>query len=190
MTLHPVIIAIPLESTPRSPRQVEVQREYARLALRHSARLSGAPLEGWRKNDREVPQPNEGFHWSVTHKREYAAAVVSDAPVGIDIERIEPRKRELHDSLAGEDEWAIMGDRSWSSFFRLWTAKEAILKAGGVGIADLLRCRLQSIETPSNMTFRYSDAKWQTAHYFHQEHVIAVTSVSNKIEWHVLPAKN
>lgn len=190
MTLHPVIIPIPLESTPRSPRQVEVQREYARLALGHSARLSDAPLEGWRKNDREVPQPNQGFHWSVSHKREYAVAVVADVPVGIDIERIEPRQRELHDSLAGGNEWAIMGDRSWSSFFRLWTAKEAILKAGGVGIADLLRCRLQSIEAPSSMTFRYNDAKWQTAHYFHKEHVIAVTSVSNKIEWHILPPTN
>ena len=85
MTLHPVIIPIPIESAPRSPVQVEVQREYARLALRHAAKLAGAPLEGWQKNEREVPQPNEGFHWSVSHKREYAAAVVADVPIGIDI---------------------------------------------------------------------------------------------------------
>ena len=190
MTLHPVIIPIPIESAPRSPVQVEVQRKYARLALRRAAKLAGAPLEGWQKNEREVPQPNEGFHWSVSHKREYAAAVVADVPIGIDIERIEPRKRELHDSLAGRDEWVIMGDRSWSSFFRLWTAKEAILKVGGVGIADLLRCRLQSIAEPVGMTLRYVDRDWTTEHYFFKEHVIAVTKVYNSIEWHVLPTEN
>ena len=80
-----------------------------------------------------------------------------------------------------------MGDRSWGSFFRLWTAKEAILKAGGIGIADFLRCHLKSIEAPSNMAFCYKDQDWQVVHYFHQEHVVAVTSSSNQIKWHVMP---
>ena len=103
------------------------------------------------------------------------------------IERIEPRERELHDSLAGADEWAIMGDRSWPSFFRLWTAKEAILKAGGIGIADLLRCQLQTIAESSGMTFHYQDQDWETQHHTHEEHIIAITKGPNTIEWHVLP---
>ena len=190
MTLHPVIIPIPLSFAPRSPRQVELQREYARIALRHSAELSGAPLDGWKKNDREVPQPNGGFHWSITHKRAYAAGVVSTAPVGIDIEHFEPRDRELYDSLAGEEEWAILGERSWSSFFHLWTAKEAVLKANGVGIADLLRCILTSTNENAQMLFQYREHNWATEHHVHDEHVAAVTKVSSAVEWHILPPAN
>ena len=78
-----------------------------------------------------MPLPNAGYHWSVSHKQQWAAAVIADGPVGIDVEHITARPRELHDRLAGPAEWDVLGDRSWASFYLLWTAKEAARKALG-----------------------------------------------------------
>lgn len=186
MTLYPVIIPIPQASAQRSPGQVEVQREYARIALRHAASLSGAPTDGWRKDERDVPLPNAGYFWSVSHKRQFAAAVVADAPVGIDIEHVVERPRRLHDALALKNEWDIMPDESWESFFKLWTAKEAVLKANGTGIADLLRCQLKSLDDSRRMTLFYKDRSWQTEHFFHIEHVAAVTCGGHEVCWQVI----
>ena len=186
MKLHPVLLPIPVKEGLTGRERIARQRHYARLALAECCKLSAVEPWDWQKGPTSAPLPHAGHYWAISHKPAFAAAVISDGLVGIDIERIEPRKRELHDSLAGRDEWVIMGDRSWGSFFRLWTAKEAILKAGGIGIADLLRCHLKSIEAPTGMAFRYKDEAWQVTHYFHQEHVVAVTSSSNEIEWHVL----
>lgn len=186
MTLYPVIIPVPQASAPRSPDQVEVQREYARIALRHAANLSGAPTDGWSKDEHDVPLPNTGFFWSVSHKRRFAAGVVADAPVGIDIEHVVERPRRLHDALALKSEWDIMPDESWESFFKLWTAKEAVLKANGTGIADLLRCQLTSLDDSRRMTLFYKDRSWQTEHFFHHEHVAAVTCGGREVCWQVI----
>ena len=183
MTLYPVIIPIPQDSAPRSPGQVEVQREYARIALRHAASLTGAPSDGWSKDERDVPLPNAGYFWSISHKRQFAAAVIADAPIGIDIEHITERPRRLHDALASKSEWDLMPDESWNSFFTLWTAKEAVLKATGTGIADLLRCQLKSLDDSRRMTLFYKDRTWQTESLFHNEHVVAVTSGGHEVCW-------
>jgi|GEM_PF-2402404 len=134
---------------PRTPEQVALQREAAASALAHCAKLVGAPATGWEKNADGAPIPNQGFYWSISHKPQWAAAVIADSPVGIDIEHIAPRRDKLiFDELADEEEWSLMPDRSWESFFMLWTAKEAVLKANGEGIGRFADCRLQSCSVP------------------------------------------
>ena len=186
MTMTPMILAIPQEAPLRSPRQVRLQRHYARLALAHCAKRCNAPTEGWIKDARESPLPNAGFHWSISHKPQWAVAIIADRPVGIDIEHIAPRKRELHDALADDAEWAIMADRSWPAFFRLWTAKEATLKANATGIAGFSKCRLTSVPDAERMTLHYAGHDWEIEHYYHCEHVIAVTANAERVEWCVL----
>jgi len=186
MILTPVIVAIPQDTPPRSPRRVEQQRMCARSALQHCAKQCHAPAHGWSKDVDEVPLPNAGFYWSVSHKRHWAAAVISDRPVGIDIEHIAPRQRELHDALADDDEWSVIGNRSWHAFFRLWAAKEATLKANGVGIAGLTCCRLVEVPDESRMTLDYLGRFWLVEQFYHAEHVTAVTSNSAKVNWCVV----
>lgn len=186
MTLHPVIVAIPQVAPPRSPRQVREQRECARMALRCCANRCGAPDDGWAKDANDVPLPNRGFFWSVSHKRQWAVAVIADRPVGIDIEHIAPRPRELHDALAVTEEWLILGDRSWHSFFRLWTAKEAVLKANGVGIAEFLHCRLVELCDEHHMVLEHGGKLSRIEHFHHSDHLAAVTSDSTDVNWRVL----
>lgn len=183
MKLFPVLMPIPQVNKPRSPEQTRQQRETARRALTESAKLCGAPQGGWEQDATGAPLVNRGFHWSITHKRLWAAGVVSTSPVGIDIEHIAPRGRELHDRLATEKEWALLGQRSWETFFRMWTAKESTLKSHGVGIAGLLQCQLTAVLNDTHLQMDYQGVAHHVEHFFYEDHAVAVASEVKDIEW-------
>lgn len=185
MTVQPVIVSIPPSERLRSAQHVALQREYARLALQRCATLCGAPASGWEKDERDVPRVNAGFYWSISHKPHRAAAVISQEPVGIDIEHVRPRERRLHDELADATEWSLLEDRSWHAFFRLWTAKEAVLKAHGLGIGAFHHCRLIGTPDDRHMVLTLRDATWQVEHYERDAHITAVTSRGGSVHWNV-----
>ncbi|RME41562.1 MAG: 4'-phosphopantetheinyl transferase superfamily protein [Planctomycetota bacterium] len=186
MILRAVLMPVPASDRTRSPEQVRRQRETARTALRESARRSGAPDAGWEQDERGIPLPNRGFNWSISHKPAWAAAVVADRPVGIDVEHVRPRTHRLHDHLAHDAEWALLGNRSWESFFRLWTAKEATLKAHGKGIGELLTCRLVEVEDERHVRVVYAGKEHRVEHFIHEGHIAAVTCEFDRVEWIVL----
>ena len=185
-TVTPVIVPVAQDAPYRSPLAVQRQREAARCALTECARRCGAPLDGWTQDGKDRPVPNEGHYWSISHGRGLAGAVIAGKPVGIDVEEVIPRDRDLSRALATDTEWAIVGDRSWDSFFRVWTAKEATLKANGAGIAELLDCRLVGIEGDRQMTLAYRGQSWRVEQCFHANHVVTVTCSDASIEWVLL----
>lgn len=186
MILRPVLMRITERESPRGPQRLERQRRYARAALRKCAELSGAPTEGWRQSDERVPMPNGRFHWSIAHKRSWVAAVIADRPVGIDIEHVAPRKTDLFDEVATAEEWSKLDRRDWPAFFRIWTAKEATLKANGVGIGHLAECRVVAADAPMRITISYADREWAIEHFEHDGHIAAVTRVGDEVRWHVV----
>jgi 4'-phosphopantetheinyl transferase len=187
--LRPVLVAIPPSHDLTGPEQVARQRDYARRALEQCAKLCGAPKDGWEKDDMDVPLPNAGFHWSVAHKRRWAAAVISDQPVGIDIERIKPRREELFDDAGTPREWTLLGGRTWPAFFRLWTAKEAVLKAYGIGMAGWNRCSLAQTLDDRHLRLTFNEQSIIVEHYYHQDHVAAVTTRGAVAVWHLITEK-
>jgi len=97
-----------------------------------------------------VGHPN--IHFNMSHCHEAAICVLSDRPVGVDVESV----REFHDSLVhytmNEDEAAriMQSERPDLEFIRLWTMKEAVLKCSGRGIIDDMKHVLD--DTPLEMT--------------------------------------
>ncbi|NYE25975.1 4'-phosphopantetheinyl transferase family protein [Pigmentiphaga litoralis] len=84
---------------------------------------------------------DDSLHFNVSHAGEYVLIALStDRDVGVDIERRDPTLD------IPELEPHILSDREWRAdvtqrprFFDCWTAKEAVLKAIGIGVAAHLR---------------------------------------------------
>ena len=185
MILQPVLIRIPEDNTLSGPERVVRQREYARRALAACAELRGIRNVDWIKDENNVPQPCAGHHWSVSHKPRWAAAVIANGPVGIDIEHVKPRRANLFDQVADENEWSVVGGRSWPAFFRVWTAKEAVLKANGVGIGKLSACQVVESLGDGHLALDYNGRTWHVRHFLHGDHVAAVTADEDAAIWHV-----
>ena len=79
------------------------------------------------------------LHFSISHSSNMAAALVSDAPCAVDIERIIPETAaKLADRCLSEAEKELRID-----FFEAWTRKECIVKLEGTGMP----ARPSSIDT-------------------------------------------
>ncbi len=77
-----------------------------------------------------------GLCISLSHKDNIAAAIVAAAPVGIDIERIEPRTPGFADLAFTAAERALLGTEDEATgLTRLWVAKEVAAKRAGTGLA-------------------------------------------------------
>ena len=75
---------------------------------------------------------NYSKHVSLSHSGNMIAAIVSDNPTGIDIERISAKTVELKDKFADDKELDLKNEEEDPVFFtRLWTIKEAVYKAYG-----------------------------------------------------------
>ncbi len=104
---------------------------------------SGKPMLTFRDGR---PQP---LHVSVSHGGGLAAVAVCDrGPIGIDVERVEPRRDLLAiaERFFSPEESARLGlcapDEQRTLFHEWWTRKEAVLKATGAGLPGGLTVRV------------------------------------------------
>ncbi|MCL1934055.1 MAG: 4'-phosphopantetheinyl transferase superfamily protein [Candidatus Azobacteroides sp.] len=78
----------------------------------------------------------KGIEVSVAHKGNGAVAIISDKPVGIDLEKIEPRNKEFTEISFTPHELDLLktkkDETEWIT--RFWVAKEAYVKMLGVGL--------------------------------------------------------
>ena len=125
--------------------RVRNQSLSARDAVRRSSELSGLAIRHLDKNDRDVPLPDDGVYWSLSHTRRMVAGVVAPGPVGIDLEGPRDVRPELSRRVLDAAEATLLGGRDAERFLRAWTAKEAVLKCLGVGIAGLSHCRVTGL---------------------------------------------
>ncbi|MDP7420351.1 MAG: 4'-phosphopantetheinyl transferase superfamily protein [bacterium] len=184
--LYPVIVEIPNETGCLHGRdKVAALSRHARQALAVSAVLSECELGELEKDHRGAPLPHEGTYWSLAHKPDYAAAVCGPIPLGIDIEEIAPRREDLFDYIAGRSEWNLFDEKTWDNFFRVFTAKEAILKVTGDGITKLSRCRVKEIVDDDHLVMDFDGREWLIEHFRMGGHIASVTAMNFKITWTV-----
>jgi 4'-phosphopantetheinyl transferase len=189
-TLFPAILPVPAEVHDFKPRdRVIYLSRHARRALKKSAEMSGVHFGELVKDDNGVPQPFGGVHWSISHKTRYVCGVAAPLPIGIDIERVRNFSDGLFQKTATEQEWMLADMRTDSvmAFFRYWTAKEAVLKATGIGIKDLLKCRVKHIFDDKHLQIQYDGQDWLIEHFFFNDHVASIVKSSFQIEWIINP---
>ena len=184
ITLFPVILPVAkaghrLSGSEKVARLSRISRE----ALKLSAGKWGVTLGELQKDENDVPCPFDGHYWSLTHKSKYVAAVVGKDKIGIDIEEIKPRSKSIFSLVASDEEWERAQDRSLDIFFRYWTAKEAVLKAIGIGIGGLKTCRVVSVPNEHHIILRYEDHTFRVEQLCHKNHIVSVLKQDNEIEW-------
>lgn len=131
-----------------------VTRSLVRVVL--SERLGVAPREiAVSRTDMGKPVVAEGVHFNVSHSGDLILLALSDEhAVGVDVER----KREVSRVQSLAQRWLTESERAdfdrlrslgatdSEAFLRVWSLKEARLKALGVGIAGAMAAPQQSIE--------------------------------------------
>lgn len=186
--LYPVILSVPAEvkATP-AQEKVRLLSLIARDAVRRSAEKSELSIPDFLKDDRGAPIPSRGVFWSLSHKPDYVAGVVSVRPIGIDVEAIQERTAALFRKIAGEEERRLLEDNEDGSFafHRCWTAKEAVLKAAGVGLRKLSRCTILSVPSNDTTRIRLDGQNWTVAHLRFDNHLAAVVVEGMKVFWEV-----
>jgi 4'-phosphopantetheinyl transferase len=184
MTLFPVILPV-TQAGPKLSGRERVSRlsRIAREALRLSAEKGGVTLGELRKDENDVPCPFDGNYWSLAHKPKYVAAVISKERVGIDIEEIKPRQESIFSLVASDQEWDLGKEESWYTFFRYWTAKEATLKAIGIGIGGLKACRVVSVPDENHVVLDYGGLLYRVEQLYHKNHIVSVLKDNSEIEW-------
>lgn len=184
-TIYPVLLAVPEYAKKLQGREkVGFLSQHARKALKISAQHSGVESFSFTKDDNGTPIPCQGIFWSITHKPSYVGGVVAPTKIGIDIENIRPLPEGLFKKTAHESEWYLAENpRSFDFFFRFWTAKEAVLKATGVGISGLLKCQVVEIPDPIHLVLYFKNRLWIVEHCFFDGHIASVIKNKNHIQW-------
>jgi 4'-phosphopantetheinyl transferase len=183
--IYPVILAVPDAIKALTPKErVKFLSRHARRALEMSAEKSRVRLDALAQDERNAPLPFNGTYWSITHKNEYVGGVVCPSPTGIDIEKICPRAKSLFRKTADEAEWAL-ADKTFTTFFRYWTAKEAVLKTAGIGLRDLSKCRIRRVRDPHHLDLAYDGNNWRIEHHFFNNHIASIVKNDFLIEWTV-----
>ncbi|MDM7998899.1 MAG: 4'-phosphopantetheinyl transferase superfamily protein [Dehalococcoidia bacterium] len=186
MTIYPVVMPVSRHVQQLSGREkVAALSQCARQALRLSARRLGIAMPELRKNNDDAPLAFDGYYWSVSHKPRYVAAVIGRDRIGIDIEEMEPRRQDIFRYVASEEEWQILGGKSRDSLYRCWTAKEAVVKSAGVGLAGLKSCRVLDVRN-NVLSLSHDGQTYDIVQLCHDGHIVSVVSNGNVVEWVIL----
>ena len=113
--------------------------------LREAYGITENPIFEYNEHGKPFIEGHPEIHFNLSHCKEAVACVISDQPVGVDVESV----RSFNDSLVhytmNEDEIREIEsaeDRA-VAFIRLWTKKEAALKLEGTGISKDMKQVLQ-----------------------------------------------
>ena len=106
------------------------------LMLKERLAVMGYGLRNFAYNEYGKPYIEGGPYFSISHCKEGIAVAIDEEPIGIDIEAIRHADEALIERTMNEEErlWVMGYGLRDRAFTRLWTQKEAVLKAEGVGI--------------------------------------------------------
>ena len=171
---------IPLVNAQRREQALRYKHTFGRFCCLKSwlmlQELIG-PFADWQYNEHGKPFIEGGPFFSISHCKTGIAVVVDDEPIGIDIEHIRTAEQGLIErTMNAEERQQIHSDRD---FTRLWTQKEAVVKAQGTGIESFEQLQTilstyrhieistsRHLETIENENYIYSIAYYGELHCF------------------------
>jgi 4'-phosphopantetheinyl transferase len=182
--VYPVIMPVPItDKLARGRERNTLLSRLAREAVQVSAQKAGVVFRKMEKAENGCPLPENGLFWSLSHKPDYVAGVVSQQPIGIDLEQIRPVSDGMYRMIALPEEWEMGDGDKLIRFFRYWTAKEAVLKSFGTGLKELSRCRISSVIDDNHIGVDYRDQLCVVEQVISSGYMAAVFSGHVALEW-------
>lgn len=115
-----------------------------------------------------------GPRFSLSHSGAWAVLAVDAQPVGVDIELIRPRSAALAPRVFTADELAWLQTSPLENFYVLWTRKESILKATGLGLTlPPASVRALPLDGPN----RADGTDWYASHLRLDDYVLACAAM-------------
>ena len=162
----------------------------ARKSLLISLAASGLSIEALEKDEHGAPIPVNGVYWSISHKDEYVAGIAAQCPVGIDLERVRPVGRALFNKVCGSDgqypflmfqEHPMAVQKNADLFFRIFTAKEAVVKSQGVGLSQLAAVKVTHVVDRFLLEVAFNGVCLPVFQTYWRRHTISLTCASPAI---------
>ena len=116
--------------------------------LREDYGISENPVFEYNEHGKPSIVGHPEIFFNLSHCKEAAVCVVSDQPVGIDVESIRAYKESLVNYTMNDEEIAqIKSAEDPAAFFiRLWTMKEATTKLIGTGISNDMKTVIDTLK--------------------------------------------
>jgi 4'-phosphopantetheinyl transferase len=93
---------------------------------------------------------------SISHSKDLVACAMTNlGPIGIDVEYCEPRRMfaDIAASSFGEAECRVIANGGATTFYKIWTLREAFAKATGLGFMQLVDGRDYFSDTPDTQVW-------------------------------------
>ena len=115
-------------------------------ALRDGYGITDNPIFEYNEHGKPSIVGHPEIFFNLSHCKEAAICVVSDQPVGVDVEGIREYKESLVNYTMNDEEIAQIhsAENPASTFIRLWTMKEATTKLIGTGISNDMKTVLDT----------------------------------------------
>lgn len=186
--LYPFILRVPdAVKVLKGREKTNGLSRFAREGARMSAEKSALDISGFKKNSKGGPVESKGVFWSVSHKPDIVAGVVSRERIGIDIEIIRPVSDRLFNRVISADERLLLKHESRElAFFRTFTAKEAVLKQTGDGIKGLSEAKVSRVLDNLNLYVNYQGQDYLVENFIGDRYLASVTKKTDTVHWTVM----
>ncbi len=157
---------------------------FARECVTASAVKSKLDANVFETDQSGAPLPSNGIFWSLSHKPGYVAGVVSRQRVGIDIEQLKPVSDDVFKRIVDPIESLhFVNQEKMLVFFRIFTAKEAVLKKERLGFKGLSKIKIHEVLDDTHLIVQYLDKKYQVENFYFDGGLASVTKENEDIEW-------
>lgn len=124
--------------------QFIVCRALLKLILARHTGLKLSEIKIEKDKNKKPYLPSQGsLHFNLSHAKDYAIIAIGNSAIGVDLEYLNRDfdfAEILHNSFSGREKQLILAaNNKTEAFFKLWTRKEAVVKATGKGIDDSFR---------------------------------------------------
>ncbi len=165
-------------------KKVSALSRFARESASASAIKSKLSVDSFEKNAAGVPIPSNNIFWSVSHKLDFVAGIVSTRKIGIDIERIKDVSEALFKRIIDPEERVHFGNQDKGIiFFRAFTAKEAVVKNTTDGIMGLSKVKIETVVDDNNLIAQCFGKKYLVENFYLDGYLASVTKDHFDVQW-------